>query len=46
MTIIMAISRCAKKAIMTIFTVMAIMAHCVMAIIMVMIGVFLKYGKN
>ena len=46
MTIIMAISQCAIKAIMAIFTIMAVMAHRDMAIIMVMMGVFLKYGKN
>ena len=46
MTIIMAISRCAIKAIMAIFMIMAVMAQRDMARIMVMMGVFLKYGKN
>ena len=42
----MAISRCAIMAIMAIFTIMAVMAHRDMAIIMVLMGVFLKYSKN
>ena len=46
MTIIRAVSRFAIKAIMAILTIMAIMPHRDMAIIMVMMGVFLKYGKN
>ena len=46
MTIIMAISRSAIKAIMAIFTIMAVMAYCDMAVNMVMMGVFLKYGEN
>ena len=33
-------------AIMVIFTIMAIMEHHDMAIIMVLMGVFLKYSKN
>jgi hypothetical protein len=31
---------------MAIFTIMAVMAHRDMAIIMIMMGVFLEYGKN
>ena len=46
MTIIMAISHCAIKAIMAIFTIMAVMAHRDMAIKIVLMGVFLKYSKN
>ena len=34
------------KAIMAIFTIMAVMAHRDMAIIMIMMGVFLEYGRN
>ena len=46
MIIIMAISQCAITAIIVKMAIMAFMAHRDMAIIMVMMGVLLKYNKN
>jgi hypothetical protein len=45
-TIIMAISRCAIMANIVKMAIMAVMAHLVMARILVLMGVFLKYSKN